>query len=187
MTSTKPPPDIARTLFEHISVKPISPDIPQARFNPERQGNTASCSYSGCALVVGVQAACQTVPEGYKPYSVTGASLRRQVEISQAQNDTTRLYVIMLADFHMKERDSLEYSSPPEHIYSKPELCLTPQEIGHKMVQQGIIPDESLSIRPLRRTGVDARRGLTFTPLTHSGMLLDDVAACATLDFVIRA
>ncbi|KAL5043083.1 hypothetical protein BDW71DRAFT_200017 [Aspergillus fruticulosus] len=236
MISTKPPPDIARTLAEHISVKPISPDTFQARFNPERQGNTASYSYGGCALGVGVQAACQTVPEGYTLYSVTGSFLApvltdRKVTCSKEKNSL------------------LEYSSPPDHIYSKPESCLAPQEIGHRMVQQGIISDESLSLYntyfglmarffetrqapegisahnlngmakdqpqpphqsrlPLTaktsadwfrcRTPLSTRSDhyaglvwkldayLTFTPLTHSGMFLDDAAACATLDFAIR-
>ncbi|KAL4994266.1 thioesterase-like superfamily-domain-containing protein [Aspergillus recurvatus] len=273
MTSTKPPPDIARTLDEHISVKSISAGTFQARFNPERQGNTASYSYGGCALGIGVQAAYQTAPEGYTLYSVTGSFLApvltdskvicsvrrlrdtrtfatRQVEISQVQNSTTRLCVIMLADFHKKEKESLlGYSSPPDHIYSKPESCLTPQEIGHKMVQQGTITDESLSLYntlfglmarffetrqapegvsahnlngmakdqpqpshqarlPLTaktsadwfrcRTPLSTRSDhyaglawmldayLTFTPLTHNGMFLDDAAACATLDFAIR-
>ncbi|KAL4814371.1 thioesterase-like superfamily-domain-containing protein [Aspergillus spinulosporus] len=271
--SSNLPLDIARTLADHISVETIGPELFQARFNPERQGNTASYSYGGCALGVGVQAACQTAPEGYNLYSVTGnflapvltdskvtCSVRRlrdtrtfatrQVEISQVQNATTRICVIMLADFHRKENNSLlEYSSPPDHIYSKPESCLTPQEIGQSKVEQGIISNESLSFYntlfgltprffetrqapegisahnlhgmvkyqpepphqarlPLTaktsadwfrcRTSLPARSdhyaGLTwmldaylsFTPLAHSGMFLDDAAACATLDFAIR-
>ncbi|RDW64382.1 acyl-CoA thioesterase [Aspergillus mulundensis] len=275
MAPTIPPPDIARTLAEHISVQPIAPDAFQTRFNPERQGNTASYAYGGCSLGAGVQAACQTVPEGYILYTVTGSFLApvlttskptcsvrrlrdtrtfatRQVEISQVQNGTSRLCVIMLADFHKKETGSvLEYSAPPDHVYAPPESgkCLTPQEIGAKMVQDGIISNMDLklyntlfglmarffetrqapegvsahnlhgmakeqsqpphqSTLPLtQKTSADWFRSrtplstrsdhyaglawildayLTFMPLTHSGMFLDDVAACATLDFAIR-
>ncbi|KAL4747044.1 thioesterase-like superfamily-domain-containing protein [Aspergillus terricola var. indicus] len=156
----------------------------------------------------------------------------------------------MLADFHKKEKDSLlAYSSPPDHIYSKPESCLTPQEIGQKKVEQGVISNESFSLyntlfgliarffearqapegisahnlhgmakdqpQPPHQTRLpltaktsadwfrcraplptrsDHYAGLawmldaylSFTPLAHSGMFLDDAAACATLDFAIR-
>ncbi|KAL4899113.1 hypothetical protein BDW74DRAFT_184115 [Aspergillus multicolor] len=268
-------PDIASTLAEHISVTSIGPDTFQSRFNPERQGNTASYAYGGCSLGVGVQAACQTVPEGYLLYTLTGSFLApvlteskptisirrlrdtrtfatRQVEISQIQNGKARLCVIMLADFHKKEKNSvLEYSVPPDQLYSPPESgkCLTPQDLGAKMASDGIITTQDLKLYntlfglmarffetrqapegisasnlhgmaksqpapphqatlPLTqkisgdwfrsRTSLSTRADhyaalawildayLTFTPLTHSGMFLDDVSACATLDFAVR-
>ncbi|KAL2856508.1 acyl-CoA thioesterase II [Aspergillus pseudoustus] len=42
---------------------------------PERMGNAANYAYGGCALGAGVQAAYQTVPKGYKPYSISGSFL----------------------------------------------------------------------------------------------------------------
>jgi acyl-CoA thioesterase len=171
------------------------------------------------------------------------------MEISQMQkNKTTRICVIILADFHKAEPSSLfVYSTPPDRSYPTPEDCMSPQQIGRKMVQDGIILEGCLArhqtllelmarffeIRqpsvgvfatnlnglagsrptaqnhlpltaktsadwfrcrePLTETS-DHYAGLafmmdaylSFSPLAHSGLSLDDAGACSSLDFALR-
>lgn len=121
-------------------------------------------------MSAGVQAACQTVSREYLLYSVTGNFLApvstrfklnccvrqlrdtksfatRQVEITQKQSDdSTRLCMILLADFHKEgETSLLTYSVSPDRKYSPPEACLSPRQLGEQMVQNGVLTQDKLS------------------------------------------
>ncbi|PYH47649.1 thioesterase family protein [Aspergillus saccharolyticus JOP 1030-1] len=161
----------ARTVAEQISVENTGPDVFRSRYKPEKMGNTANIAYGGCALGVAVKAACETVPSQYLLYSVTGhflapvstevplnCSVRRlrdtrtfatrQVEVTQQQGttNTSRLCMVILADFQKEgEKSLLSFSAPPERKYHRPEDCLTPQQIGAKMVQRGVLTEQALS------------------------------------------
>ncbi|KAL2812997.1 acyl-CoA thioesterase II [Aspergillus granulosus] len=166
----KPSRLAAQTLAAQLSLSPTGtgPDTFQTQYLPERMGNAANYAYGGCALGTGVQAAYQTVTQGYHPYSVTGSFLApvsidiklecsvrrlrdtrtfatRQVEVSQGQSDgSSRLCMILLVDFHKEgEKPLLTYSVAPDRAYSSPEDSLTPQEIAKRMAQQGTITEKS--------------------------------------------
>ncbi|PKS08137.1 hypothetical protein jhhlp_005412 [Lomentospora prolificans] len=193
--------DVARTLCEQVSVKEIEPDRFQALFHPAKFGNTGNIAFGGYALGIGVQAACQTVPATHLLYSATGSFLgpvvttskplcivrrirdtrtfaTRQVEIVQKHEDgSVRICMIILADFHKKEPETLlRYSTPPSRTYSEPDKCLSPADASREMVRQGIIPVESI-------TDLDTRFGLLSryfelrqTPEGISGQNLSGVA-----------
>jgi acyl-CoA thioesterase II len=171
----KPPREVAPSLSDQLALDPgPQPDTFTTRFLPERMGNMGSFAYGGCALGVGVQAACETVSQGYRPYSITGSFLApvsidikldcsvrrlrdtrtfatRLVEISQQQiqkdgRSQTRLCMILLADLHKEgESSMLDFSAPPDRIYSGPENSLTPQEIARTLASQNTIPPETES------------------------------------------
>jgi acyl-CoA thioesterase II len=172
-SNTKPPRISAQTLSDQLALDPgPEPDTFTTRFLPERMGNMGSFAYGGCALGVGVQAACETVQPGYRPYSICGsflapvsidikldASVRRVrdtrtfatrlVEISQVQpqkngKSQRRLCMILLADFHKEGEESmLDFSAPPDGTYSAPENSLTPQEIARNLADSKTITPET--------------------------------------------
>ncbi|KAK2041190.1 acyl-CoA thioesterase II [Colletotrichum somersetense] len=163
--------DMADTLQEQVAVDDLGSDQFVSRANPARMGNAANIAYGGCTVSIGVQAACSTVPAGYLLYSATGnylgpaltdrklkCSVRRVrdtrtfatrlVEISQDQDDgKSRLCMIMLADFQVKEEKSLlVYSAPPSMSYSSPEQCLTVEERTEDLVRGGIVTERMVKL-----------------------------------------
>ncbi|KAI8663850.1 hypothetical protein NCS55_00890900 [Fusarium keratoplasticum] len=164
-------PAFAPTLSDQVSIEEAGPDQFQSRYYPSRMGNAADIAYGGCALGVGLSSACQTVPPQYVLYSATGSFLApvstsfhlqcfvrrlrdtrtfatRQVEITQKQKDnTTRLCMIILADFQREAQESLlAYSTPPTREYSLPDKCESPFEAGENMAEKGQLPKESLML-----------------------------------------
>ncbi|KAK1981918.1 acyl-CoA thioesterase II [Colletotrichum cereale] len=162
---------MAATLQEQVAVDDLGSDQFVSRANPARMGNVANIAYGGCTISIGVQAACSTVPAEYLLYSATGnylgpaltdrklkCSVRRVrdtrtfatrlVEISQDQDDgKSRLCMIMLADFQVKEENSLfVYSAPPSMPYSPPEQCLTVEEMGKDLVRRGIVTEKLVKL-----------------------------------------
>ncbi|WYZ39717.1 hypothetical protein EsH8_IV_000058 [Colletotrichum jinshuiense] len=260
------------SLLDQVAVDDLGSDQFASRVNPGRMGNAANIAYGGCAIGIGIQAACHTVSPKFLLYSTTGnylgpaltdrklkCSVRRVrdtrtfatrlVEISQDQdNGQSRLCMIMLADFQVKEEASLLlYSAPPSRTYSRPEQCLGMKEAADELARKGIVPvklsklymvifgfsnqffedrptPEGLAANNLyglaktvkthqdgldltSKTSADWFRArhpverlqdryaglgfildgaLSFIPLTHSGMFLDDAAACSSLDFALR-
>lgn len=49
----------AATISEQIALKETSPDHYTTLCNPDKMGNAANIAYGGCALAVGVNAACK--------------------------------------------------------------------------------------------------------------------------------
>ncbi|KAF9878049.1 acylthioesterase ii [Colletotrichum karsti] len=263
---------MAATLQEQVSVDALGFDNFISHINPGRMGNAQNIAYGGCAIGVGISAAYHTVSPNYLLYSVTGnylgpaltdrklkCSVRkvrdtrtfatRLVEISQDQDDgQTRLCMIMMADFQVKEAASLLlYSAPPSRSYSPPEKCLDTIENAAELVRNGIVSEKLSKLylltfglnnhffesrptpegvasnnlygvakkaktpqddQPLTsKTSADWFRSrhpmeklqdrfaalgfvldgaLSFIPLTHSQLFLDDAAACSSLDFALR-
>ncbi|KAK0618797.1 hypothetical protein DIS24_g11507 [Lasiodiplodia hormozganensis] len=155
---------MASTLLQQISVDDLGSDEFISCFNPERMGNAQNIGYGGCTLGVAIQAACHTVPSSYLLYSATGNYLgpsltdrklrcsvqrvrdtrtfaTRLVRLSQEQDDgSTRLCMIILADFQTKEDASmLVYSAPPDKSYSPPEQCPSRMEATEEMVRSGTV------------------------------------------------
>ncbi|KAK4086698.1 hypothetical protein ACCO45_010073 [Purpureocillium lilacinum] len=158
---------MASTLQQQISVEKLSSDLFTSCFNPGRMGNTKNIAYGGCAVGVGIEAASQTVSPNYVLYSAMGnylgpaiterklmCSIRRVrdtrtfatrvVEIGQEQHDgVTRLCMIMVVDFQVKEKDSLlVYSATPQTRYSPVEKCLDTSETIRGMVSKGEVTEE---------------------------------------------
>ncbi|KAF5024544.1 hypothetical protein F66182_3307 [Fusarium sp. NRRL 66182] len=173
MSTPSAQPDLgyAPTIYDQISIEAIGPDQFQSRYLPARMGNMADLAYGGCALGVGLRSACETAPPHYSLYTVTGSFLApvstafqlrcvvrrlrdtktfatRQVEVHQKQkDDTSRLCMIILADFQkMADKSLLTYSTPPVREYSPPSKCLTPFEAGEKLVEEGELPERSLML-----------------------------------------
>ncbi|KAL4757084.1 thioesterase-like superfamily-domain-containing protein [Aspergillus foveolatus] len=214
--SSNLPLDVARTLAEHISVETVVPETFQARFKPERQGNTASYSYGGCALGVGVQAACRAAPVGYNLYSVTGSFLapvltdskitcskscltpqeigQKKVEQGTISNESLSLYNTLfglIARFFEAPQALEGISAHNLHGMAKeqpqpPHQALLP--LTAKTSADWFRCRAPLSTRSDHYAALAWMLDayLTFTPLAHSGMFFDDAAACATLDFAIR-
>ncbi|KAK1597064.1 acyl-CoA thioesterase II [Colletotrichum navitas] len=162
---------MAATLREQVAVDDLGSDQFVSRANPARMGNAANIAYGGCTIGVGVQAACSTVPAHYLLYSTTGnylgpaltdrklkCSVRRVrdtrtfatrlVEISQDQDyGKSRLCMIMLADFQVKEEKSLfVYSAPPSMPYSSPEECPAVEERTKDLVRRGIVTEKEVKL-----------------------------------------
>ncbi|KAF4775635.1 acyl-CoA thioesterase II [Colletotrichum scovillei] len=158
---------MASTMQEQVAVDDLGSDHFTSRVDPARMGNKANIAYGGCTISIGVQAACSTVSPKYLLYSATGNYLgpaltdrklkcavrrvrdtrtfaTRLVEISQDQDDgKSRLCMIMLADFQVKEEASLlVYSAPPSMSYSPPEKCLTTQEATEDKVRRGVVTEK---------------------------------------------
>ncbi|KAJ0163990.1 hypothetical protein CTA2_1996 [Colletotrichum tanaceti] len=159
-------PAMADTLQEQVAVDDLGSDQFISRANPARMGNAANIGYGGCAISIGLQAACSTVPPKYLLYSATGnflgpaltdrklkSSVRRVrdtrtfatriVEISQDLDDgKSRLCMMLLADFQVKEESSfLVYSASPSMVYSSPERCLTTEEGIRDKVRRGLVTE----------------------------------------------
>ncbi|TQN70611.1 hypothetical protein CSHISOI_04896 [Colletotrichum shisoi] len=162
---------MANTLQEQVAVDDLGSDQFISRVNPARMGNAANIAYGGCAISIGLQAACSTVPPKYLLYSTTGnylgpaltdrklrCSVRRVrdtrtfatriVEISQDLDDgKPRLCMVMLADFQVKEETSLlVYSAPPSMVYSSPEQCLTVEEGIKDKVRRGLVTENEAKL-----------------------------------------
>ncbi|KAI8256795.1 hypothetical protein K4K58_004607 [Colletotrichum sp. SAR11_239] len=260
------------TLQEQVAADDLGSDRFASRINPGRMGNAQNIAYGGCTIGFGISSACHTVEPKYLLYSVTGNYLgpaltdrklkstirrvrdtrtfaTRLIEISQDQdNGESRLCMIMLADFQVKEQASLLlYSAPPSRSYSPPEKGLLPTEAAEKLVKEGVVseklgklylvtfglnarflesrmtpegvapnnlhgvakkaktPQDDLPLtskttadwlrsrHPMERLqdrfaglGFILDGALSFIPLTHNHMFLDDAAACSSLDFALR-
>lgn len=155
---------MAITLSESVRVRATDHGSYESLYNPGRMGNTADIAYGGCTIATAINAAYQTVPPAYCLYSAQGNFLgpaltdrkyllhvqtyrqtktfaTRKVEVSQKQNDgALRLCMVILADFHCKERASLlEYSRRPTQTYSSPDESLPAATIREGLVQRGEI------------------------------------------------
>ncbi|KAL1853643.1 hypothetical protein VTK73DRAFT_8912 [Phialemonium thermophilum] len=157
---------MAANIAEFLAVDATEPDHFVTRFDAERMGNPF-VAYGGCSIGAAIQSAYQTVVDGHILYSVLGTytapaqadcklfcSVRRlrstrnfstrQVEVTQKLDDgSTRLCMVVLADFHAKEPAShLDYSAPPSKAFSPPEECRSPVEIGEDLVRRGTLSQD---------------------------------------------
>lgn len=160
---------VSKTLLELVELKLVSPNLWETLSFPERMGNTAPIAYGGCALGVGVKAACLSVGSQYRLYSAMGnylgpalidrklqCSVRairdtrtfatRFVEVSQTQdNGSKRLCMTFLADFQLPEKAALLTYSKPSGMPTIPiEELPTAQEHNQKMVESGVISSQVL-------------------------------------------
>lgn len=123
-------------------------------------------AYGGCAVAVGLSAACETVSGDYSPYSILGhfhgpascdqklyCSVRhsrdtrsfatRHVQVKQKQKDGSfRTCLEMMADFHVSEPSLWEYSAPPASPWPGPEDCPTVKEQAQVMKDRGLVSGE---------------------------------------------
>lgn len=159
----------APTLRELFELKKTGPHTYETLLPPERMGNSANIAYGGCALAVGVHAACQDVPPSYRLYSALGSYLgpaltdrtllcrvralrntrtfaTRLVEVSQTQdNGSERACMVFLADFQLPEKASLlVYSKPPTTLPIHWRHCQTNDEVHRRLVAEGVISEEML-------------------------------------------
>ncbi|KAL4895639.1 thioesterase-like superfamily-domain-containing protein [Aspergillus ambiguus] len=137
---------MASTLAQHVALdKSNNDDHYISKYLPQRLGNAAPIAYGGYAIGLAIHAACKTAPAGFHLFSAVGHFLRpvstdtnlicRSVQLRQTKNfvtyrisveqrneaspnDTPRLCMEVLTDFHKDEPSVLTYSAPPTRAYS---------------------------------------------------------------------
>jgi hypothetical protein len=62
----------ASTISEQCAVARVSDYEVNSLFCPGNMGNVDDIAYGRCTIVVGINAACQTVKRGYHVYSIMG-------------------------------------------------------------------------------------------------------------------
>ncbi|KAJ0426758.1 thioesterase-like superfamily-domain-containing protein [Aspergillus carlsbadensis] len=179
--NTKPPRISAQTLSDQLSLTPgPEPDTFRTRFLPERMGNMGHFAYGGCALGVGVQAACETVSQGYRPYSMSGSflapvSIDILLECSVRRVRDTRTFATRLVEIlqvqPQKEKDGNRNGE------SQRRLCMILLADFHKEGEGTLLdfsappdrtysgPEASLTPQEIARNLADSK---TITPETES-------------------
>jgi len=155
---------MAATILDLIALKQLSPSTYETLLRPEKMGNAANIAYGGCAMAVGINAACLSAGPTYRLYSALGSFLgpaltdrtlqvhvttirdtrtfaTRLVEVSQIQDSgTSRPCMTFLADFQVPEPATLmTYSTPPSMPYTPRSLTPPLAEHNQKLVSSGTI------------------------------------------------
>lgn len=154
---------MAETLKEQLAVHEIASGEFVSHSPPGRMGNSLPIAYGGCTMGVAVAAACATVPESHRLYSLVGHYLgpgrlglnmrctvhstrttktfaTRRVEVKQTAPDgTSRVCMELVADFHVEEPAALTYSAPPCRKYSGPEASPDLQRLSKILLGSGQI------------------------------------------------
>jgi acyl-CoA thioesterase II len=138
---------MAPTLADQVAVDQVGKGEYVSRLNPIRMGNAMPIAYGGCTAAIATNAACRTTSQNMSLYSVLGhfhgpastdkklhcsvTNIRdtrsfatRRVQVKQQQpNGEFRVCMEVLADFHVKEPDTLVYSVPTCSAWPRPEDC----------------------------------------------------------------
>ena len=155
---------MAATILDLIALTQLTPSTYVSLLPPEKMGNAANIAYGGCAMAVGINAACLSVGPSYRLYSALGSYLgpaltdrilhvhvrvirdtrtfaTRLVEVSQMQDSgTSRPCMTFLADFQVPERATLmTYSTPPSMTYTPRSLTHSLSETNAKLLSSGTI------------------------------------------------
>ena len=155
---------MAATILDLIELKQLTPSTYITLLPPEKMGNAAHIAYGGCAMAVGINAACLSVGPSYRLYSALGSYLgpalidrtlqvtvrkirdtrtfaTRLIEVSQLQEDgTERACMTFLADFQVPELASLmTFSTPPSMPYTPRSRTLPLAEHHQTLVTSGTI------------------------------------------------
>ncbi|OKL55868.1 hypothetical protein UA08_08864 [Talaromyces atroroseus] len=153
-------------IAEHVAVERLSEWTFQSKRLAERMGNTLPIAFGGYAIALAVNAAANTVPDGFHLYSAMGNYLgpasiaekmtltvfpsrstktfqTRRVQVTQKFGDgsKTRLCMEVLIDFHRAEPALLEFSAPPTMKYSHWKDCLPMEELEKQLVAAGKIEE----------------------------------------------
>jgi len=155
---------MAATILNLIALNQLTPSTYVSLLPPEKMGNAANIAYGGCAMAVGINAACLSVGPSYRLYSALGSYLgpaltdrtlrvhvrvirdtrtfaTRLVEVSQLQDSGThRPCMTFLADFQVPEPATLmTYSTPPSMPYTLRSLTPPLAEHNQKLVSSGTV------------------------------------------------
>jgi acyl-CoA thioesterase II len=157
---------MAPTLAEQIAIEQLEPGQYVSKHLPIRMGNSMPIAYGGCTVAVAVNSACSTVPSNLSLYSLLGhfhgpastdqklycsvTSTRdtrsfatRRVQVKQKQRDDKfRVCLELIADFHVQEPSSLEYSAPPQASWPRPDDCPTVKDHADVLKASGKVTEE---------------------------------------------
>ncbi|KAJ9420069.1 thioesterase-like superfamily-domain-containing protein [Fusarium oxysporum] len=152
---------MAPTLAEQVAVDQVSPENMSPRLNPIRMGNAMPIAYGGCTASIAVNAACHTAPPSMSLYSVLGhfhgpastdkklhcsvTNIRdtrsfatRRVQVKQQQpNGKFRVCMEVLADFHVIEPSSWDYSEATCSKWPRAEDCPNLEELVKGLLEKG--------------------------------------------------
>lgn len=156
-------------LAEQIAVEKVSHNEFVSKLNPIRMGNPQPIAYGGSTLAIAVNAACETVPPGFSPYSILGHFLgpastdqklhcsvqeirntrsfvTRRVQVKQKQPDETyRNCIELTADFHVHEPSTAaDYSAGTATTWPRPDDCPLITDRGRTLVERGVVTQEQL-------------------------------------------
>jgi len=155
---------MAATILDLIALAQLTPSTYETLLPPEKMGNAANIAYGGCAMAVGINAACLSVGPSYRLYSALGSYLgpaltdrilqvhvrpirdtrtfaTRLVKVSQLQDSgKPRPCMTFLADFQVPEPASLmTFSTPPGMPYTPRSRTLPLAEQNQKLVTLGAV------------------------------------------------
>ncbi|KAG7412289.1 thioesterase-like superfamily-domain-containing protein [Fusarium sp. MPI-SDFR-AT-0072] len=157
---------MAPTLAEQVAVDQVSPGEYVSRLNPIRMGNAMPIAYGGCTASIAVNAACHTAPPSMSLYSVLGhfhgpastdkklhcsvTNIRdtrsfatRRVQVKQQQpNGKFRVCMEVLADFHVIEPSSWDYSEATCSKWPRAEDCPNLEELVKGLLEKGSITEK---------------------------------------------
>ncbi|KAM0548417.1 hypothetical protein ACHAPJ_009903 [Fusarium lateritium] len=154
------------TLAEQVAVDQVEKGEYVSRHLPMRMGNAMPIAYGGCTVGVAVYAACLTAPPTMSLYSVLGhfhgpastekklhcsvTNIRdtrsfatRRVQVKQEQpNGKFRVCLELLADFHVKESSTLNYSEPTSSAWPRPEDCPDLETMVKDLMAKGTVTEQ---------------------------------------------
>ena len=154
----------ADDLASIVAVEKLGPNEYVSKTKPVWMGNAMRIAYGGYTLGVGISAACDSVPDGFAPYSIVGHFLgpastdrkvycsvqeirntrsfvTRRVQLKQEQKDGSfRPCMELTADFQIIEPSAAaDFQDTPRCAWPKPQDCPTFAEHAETLLQRGTI------------------------------------------------
>lgn len=157
---------MAPNLADQIAIEQLSPGEFVSSHLPIRMGNSMPIAYGGCTVAVAVNAAYTTIGPDFSLYSLLGhfhgpASTQQKLYASVVRTRDTRSFATrrvqvkqklpdgsfracleLMADFHVREPEVLEYSAPTRTAWPGPEECPTVGEHAAALRNEGKVTDE---------------------------------------------
>ncbi|KAF5660096.1 acyl thioesterase [Fusarium heterosporum] len=157
---------MAPTLADQVAVDQVGDGEYVSRLDPIRMGNASPIAYGGCTAGVAANAACRTAPPNMSLYSLLGhfhgpastvkklhcsvTNIRdtrsfatRRVQVKQQQpNGEFRVCMELLADFHVKEPETLEFSAATCSAWPRPEDCPDLDKLIVELREKGSVTEK---------------------------------------------